>query len=96
MAFTQRTTTVDKTDKQRVQMQYLEQENQNLVLENEDLLTTLRINKQIIKNLLEGDQKYDAQVEYAITQINQENEMWEARVKTLKEQRDSLQAQMLM
>ena len=41
-------------------MQYLEQENQNLILENEDLNTTLKINKDIIKSMMEGDKKFDA------------------------------------
>ena len=77
-------------------MQYLETENQNLVLENEDLTATLKINKQIIKSLLEGDKKFDAQVEYTMAQVNQENEMWESRVKQLGEQRDRLQAELLM
>ena len=45
--------------KNRVQMQYLESENQNLQLENTDLNETLKINKDIIKNLLTGDKKYD-------------------------------------
>ena len=49
-----------RLQKRLVQMQYLEQENQNLVLENEDLTTTLKINKDIIKSLLQGDKKYDA------------------------------------
>jgi len=44
----------------------LESENTNLVLENEDLNTTLKINKDIIKSLLEGNQKFDAQVEYTL------------------------------
>ena len=33
-------------------MQYLEQENSNLALENDDLNTTLKINKDIIKSIL--------------------------------------------
>jgi len=41
-------------------MNYLEQENQNLQLENEDLTTTLKINKDIIQSLLKGDRKFDA------------------------------------
>ena len=77
-------------------MQYLEQENQNLLMENEDLNQTLKINKDIIKSLLEGDKKYDAQFEYALAQITQENELWETRVKTLTGQRDRLQAEQLM
>ena len=47
-------------------MQYLEQENQNLMLEHDDLQTTLKINKDIIKSLLAGDKKFDAQFEYAM------------------------------
>ena len=46
--------------KRLVQMQFLEQENQNLVLENEDLNTTLKINKDIIKSMMMGDKKFDA------------------------------------
>ena len=41
-------------------MKYLEQENQNLQLDVEDLNQTLKINKDIIKSLLQGDKKYDA------------------------------------
>jgi len=41
-------------------MKYLEQENQNLQLDVEDLNQTLKINKDIIKSLLEGDKKFDA------------------------------------
>lgn len=85
-----------RLQKRLVQMQYLEQENQNLLMENEDLNQTLKINKDIIKSLLEGDKKYDAQFEYALAQITQENELWETRVKTLTDQRDRLQAEQLM
>ena len=45
--------------KRIVQMQYLEQENQNLQLENDDLNTTLKINKNIIKEILQSNGKYD-------------------------------------
>ena len=69
--------------KRLVQMQYIEQENQNLLMENEDLNQTLKINKDIIKSLLEGNSKFDAQFEYTLAQVTQENELWETRVKTL-------------
>ena len=82
--------------KRLVQMKFLEQENQNLLLENDDLNTTIKINKDIIKSLLGGDKKFDAQFEYALAQITQENELWETRVKTLTQQRDRLQAEQLM
>ena len=77
-------------------MNYLESENQNLQMENEDLSTTLKINKDIIQSLLTGDRKFDAQFEYAFAQITQENELWETRVKTLTQQRDRLLAEQLM
>ena len=77
-------------------MKYLEAENTNLALENDDLNNTLKINKDIIQTILKGDKSYDAQVEYAIAQITQENELWESRVKTLAEQRDQLQASYLL
>ena len=51
--------------KRIAQMNYLESENQNLQMENEDLSTTLKINKDIIQSLLTGDRKFDAQFEYA-------------------------------
>ena len=35
-------------------------------LDKDDLIKTLEINKNIIKCLLEGDKKYDAQFEYAL------------------------------
>ena len=52
-----------------MQLQFLESENGNLAIENEDLNTTLGINKDIIKNLLKGSSKYDDQVEYTFTQM---------------------------
>ena len=69
-------------------MKYLESENTNLQLENDDLNNTLKINKDIIQTILKSDKSYNAQVEYAMAQISQENELWESRVKTLTEQRD--------
>ena len=77
-------------------MKYLEAENTNLALENDDLNNTLKINKDIIQTILKGDKSYDVQVEYAIAQITQENELWENRVKTLTDQRDQLQASYLL
>ena len=71
--------------RQQIQLKYLESENTNLMLENDDLNNTLKINKDIIQNLLKGDKSYNAQVEYAMAQITQENELWESRVKTLTE-----------
>ena len=72
-----------RLQKRLVQMQYIDQENQNLLMENEDLNQTLKINKDIIKSLLEGNSKFDAQFEYTLAQVTQENELWETRVKTL-------------
>lgn len=45
---------------------------------------------------MQSDKKFDAQFEYALAQITQENELWETRVKTLTQQRDRLVAEQLM
>ena len=82
--------------KRLVQMQYLEQENQNLALENEDLNQTVKINKDIIRSLLQGDSCFDDKFEFYVAQVEQENELWEVRVRTLTDQRDRLQAEALM
>ena len=107
---TQRTTVQDQNDskdmasqrentgnlKIKMQMTYLEQENTNMAMENADLNETLKINKQIIKTLLQENPSYNQQVEYTIAQITQENEMWESRVKNLTEQRDRVRAELLL
>ncbi len=49
-----------RLQKRLIQMKYLEQENHNLQLDVDDLNQTLKINKDIIKSLLEGDKKFDA------------------------------------
>ena len=60
------------------------------------MTTTLKINKDIIKSVLQSDRQFDAKFEYALAQMSQENELWETRVKTLTESRDRLQAELLM
>ena len=50
-------------------MHYMESEVENLSVENNDLNQSLKINKAIIKSLLQGDKKFDAQFEYALAQI---------------------------
>ena len=50
-------------------MHYMESEVENLTVENNDLTQSLKINKDIIKSLLQGDKKFDAQFEYALAQI---------------------------
>ena len=51
-------------------MQYLENENTNLVLENEDLNTTLKINKDIIKSLLKAEQGFEGKVELTFEKMS--------------------------
>ena len=63
----------------------MESENTNLQLENDDLNTTLKINKDIIQNILRVDAKFDSKVEYTLAQITQENELWENRARILTE-----------
>ena len=58
------------SNQQTMQVKYLESENTNLQLENDDLNTTLKINKNIIKSILQEDKKFDDKVDYTLTQIN--------------------------
>jgi len=53
-----------------MQLKYLEEENKNLTTENEDLTTTLKINKQIISEFMKSD---DPDIQYAINKANEEN-----------------------
>jgi hypothetical protein len=69
--------------KRALQLQYLENENTNLVLENEDLNTTLKINKDIIKSLLAGEKGFEGQVELTFDKMSTEIDLLEQRVKTL-------------
>ena len=79
-----------------MQVKFLESENTNLQLENDDLNTTLKINKDIIQSILKSDAKFDAKIEYALAQMGQENELWESRVKNLTAERDQLTAEFLL
>ena len=82
--------------KRNLQVQYLENENTNLVLENEDLNTTLKINKDIIRTLLQGDAKFEGQVEFTFEKMNQEIQLLEQKVIKLQTDRDSLEANFLL
>ena len=43
----------------KMQLNYLESENTNMAMENADLNETLKINKQIIKSLLQENPSYN-------------------------------------
>ena len=83
-------------NQQTIQLKFLESENTNLQLENDDLNTTLKINKDIIKTMLTTDSKFDEKFEYALAQMQQENDLLEQRAKNVQEQRDQLQANFLL
>jgi len=64
-------------------VQYLENENANLIVENEDLNTTLKINKDIIKSLLQDNKGFNQQLQYTFDQMAQETQFLESKIKQL-------------
>lgn len=54
----------------------------------EDLQTTLKINKGIIKNLLDQKKGLNQMVEYTFNQLNHENELLENKLKRTMDDRD--------
>ena len=66
----------------------------------DDLQTTLSINKNIIKNLLTETTKKihsaNSTTDYTINQLTQENEMLEANVKRVTEERDQIQTRLFI
>ncbi len=83
-------------DKRNQKITFLENENKNLLQMVEDLQTTLKINKGIIKSLLDQKKGLNSCVEYTINQLNHENEMLENKMKRLMEERDQLQARIFI
>jgi len=61
--------------------------------ENQDLNQTLRINKQIISSFMTSDKP---DIEFAIAKVQEENEFLNNRNESLKQERDNLNAQMLL
>jgi predicted RNase H-like nuclease (RuvC/YqgF family) len=85
-------------DRKALKIAYLESENRNLEQMVEDLQTTLSINKNIIKNILDAQKKPNAggSNDYLLSQLTQENEMLEANLKRTSEQRDQLNARLFI
>ena len=80
-------------EKRLLQIKYLEQENKNLISENDDLNTTLTINKQIILEFMKSD---DPNLMAAITKAQSENEFLQNLVEQLKQERDRLNSSLLL
>ena len=83
-------------DKRVMKIMYLENENKNLITMIEDLQTTLKINKGIIKNLVDQKKGVNQVIEYTFNQLSHENELLEGKMKRVVEERDSLHARMLI
>ncbi len=83
-------------DKRVLKITYLESENKQLISMIDDLKTTLKINKGIIKSLVDQKKGFNSQIEYTFNQLNYENEMLENKYKKLQEERDSMNAQILI
>ncbi len=52
------------SDQRQMKINFLECENSQLIKEIEDLKTTLKINKNIIKNMMENKNRHTATLEY--------------------------------
>ena len=89
-------TTRTLADKRIMKINFLELENKNMIQMIEDLQTTLKINKGIIKNLLDQKKGLNQMVEYTFNQLNHENELLETKMKRMQEDRDQLQARTLI
>lgn len=83
-------------DKRVMKILYLENENRNLLSTIEDLQTSLKINKGIIKNLVDSKRGLNHMIEYTFNQLNHENELLENKLNKTVEERDSLHARMLI
>lgn len=94
--YSMNTTTRTQQDKRIMKINFLELENKNLIQMIEDLQTTLKINKGIIKNLLDQKKGLNQMTEYTFNQLNHENELLENKLKRTMEDRDQLQARVLI
>jgi hypothetical protein len=86
--YSMNTTTRTQMDKRVMKINFLELENKNMLQMIEDLQTTLKINKGIIKNLLDQKKGVNQMVEYTFNQLNHENELLESKLKRTIEDRD--------
>jgi hypothetical protein len=62
----------------------------------DDLQSTLTINKNIIKTLMETHKKGNGNSDYMINQLTQENELLESNLKRVSEERDQLNARLFI
>ena len=62
----------------------------------DDLQSTLTINKNIIKTLMETQKKGNGNSDYMISQLTQENELLESNLKRVSEERDQLNARLFI
>ena len=83
-------------DKRVMKIIYLENENKNLCQIIEDLQTTIKINKGIVKQLVDQRKGTNQVIEYTFNQLNHENELLVNKLKRMTEERDSLHARMLI
>lgn len=100
MSLSETVNTQRTLDKRSLKVSFLEQENKDLQQTVEDLQTTLAINKNIIKSLLQncGNTKStsESSTEYTIGQLTAENEALEGTVKRVTDERDQAQARLFI
>lgn len=83
------------SDKKTLKIAFLESENRNLGQMVDDLQTTLSINKNIIKNLLDHkkqDSTYGSScgggMDYTVSQLTHENDLLEVNLRKVTDERD--------
>ena len=90
------TTTRSILDKRIMKITFLENENRQLMDMIEDMKTSLLINKGIIKNLVDQKKGSNAALDYTFSQLNHENEMLEQKIEKVVNERDALNARVLI
>lgn len=76
-----------------MQVKYLEEENRNLTTENDDLQTTLKINKQIIGEFMKSD---NPDIQFCISKAEEENQQLQRQIESLKAERERLNGSLLL
>jgi len=79
-----------------MKINYLENENKQLRQVTEDLHESLKINKGIIKNLLDAKKSSNATIEYTFSQLQHENEFQEQRLQRMINDIEAKNAQILI
>ena len=103
MSDTMSQTARNASDKKTLKIAFLESENRNLGQMVDDLQTTLSINKNIIKSLLEQKKQGSTSgsssgggMDYTVSQLTHENDLLEVNLRKVTDERDQLHARLFI